>query len=202
MKLLKKNQVIILVIMVMFITIGYLSYENTETTESVTNISFGDAALVSTVGLVENDDENSETENEEVNAAREEETEETAVELVEEQKPIDDYFISSKLQRDAMYSQMLEAYQRILDNKDMPVDQKTSASEEIGKINTIRNAIMISENLIKNKNVDDVVIFVNDESINVIIKAEEPTSDTIAQVQNIIAREMNVKIEDIHIANR
>ena len=54
-----------------------------------------------------------------------------------------------------------------------------------------------------NKNqISDVVIFVNDKSINVIVKADTLEQDTIAQIQNIIAREMNAEIENIHISNK
>lgn len=61
---------------------------------------------------------------------------------------------------------------------------------------------MICDNLIKTKGISDVVIFVNDKSINVIVKADTLEQDTIAQIQNIIAREMNAEIENIHISNK
>ena len=46
------------------------------------------------------------------------------------------------------------------------------------------------------------ISFVNDKSINVIVKADTLEQDTIAQIQNIIAREMNAEIENIHISNK
>ena len=61
---------------------------------------------------------------------------------------------------------------------------------------------MICENLIKTKGIEDVVIFVNDKSISVIVKADKLENDTIAQIQNIIAREMDAEIENIHISNK
>ena len=61
---------------------------------------------------------------------------------------------------------------------------------------------MICENLIKTKGIDDVIIFVNDKSISVVVKAENLEEDKIAQIQNIIAREMNTQINDIHISNK
>ena len=61
---------------------------------------------------------------------------------------------------------------------------------------------MISENLIKTKGFEDVVIFVNTNSISVIIKAEEISSEQIAQVQNIISRELEVGAEIIHISTK
>ena len=61
---------------------------------------------------------------------------------------------------------------------------------------------MISENLIKNKGFEECVIFVNDTSISIIVKTKELTEEQIAQIQNIIAREMNAEIENIHISNK
>jgi len=61
---------------------------------------------------------------------------------------------------------------------------------------------MISENLIKTKGFEDVIIFQNDDSISLVIDKEELNKEDIAQVQSIIAREMEAKIEDIHIMNK
>lgn len=198
MKLLKKNQLIVLVITLMFITIGYLSYnpgtQNKEVSgTSLNNGTFGDATLVNSNELVE--DEKKEV-------AETQETKETSISTNSEVNKFEDYFISSRLQREAMYSQMVEAYQRILDNQDVSEEQRTSSGEEINRINSIRNAIMICENLIKNKDIEDVVVFVNENSINVVIKSDNLGGDLIAQIQNIVSRELNVQIENIHISNK
>ena len=206
MKLLKRNQIVILVITLMFITIGYLSYnpstENKEVSSSLNNGTFGDAALVSSDDvLVSNDDLNSEQDNT-GDAEVVEESIDSSISTNSKTNKFEDYFVSSKLQREAMYSQMIEAYQRILDNKDISQEQKTLSGEEINKINSTRNAIMICENLIKNKDIEDVVIFVNDDSVNIVIKSDNPGSDLIAQVQNIVSRELGVEIENIHISSK
>ena len=117
-------------------------------------------------------------------------------------KVSDEYFTTSRLGRDTMYSQMIDSYQKILDNDGISQEQKSIATSEISKINNTKNAIMISENLIKTKGFEDVVIFVNDKSISVILKGEDIEQNKIAQVQNIIARELNSDIENIHISNK
>ena len=72
----------------------------------------------------------------------------------------------------------------------------------VPKENKVKNAIMISENLIKTKGIEDVVIFSNDDSISVIVNKDQINKEDIAQIQSIIAREMNAKIDDIHITNQ
>ena len=90
----------------------------------------------------------------------------------------------------------------MLDSTTIGTEQKAIAQNEITKINNTKNAIMIAENLIKTKGFEDVLILVNDANINVVIKAEKLEINEIAQIQNIIAREMNAKIENIHITNK
>lgn len=112
----------------------------------------------------------------------------------------DDYFSKSKLERDTMYSQMLESYENVLNGINSLETQKQSASEEIKKINNTKNGIMICENLIATKGFSKCVIFVNGESVSAIIGAQELKQEEISQIQNILSRELNAKIENIHIS--
>ena len=112
------------------------------------------------------------------------------------------YFAELRLERDKMYSQMLESYQKILSNSQISETQKEIAENEIKKINDTRNAIMIAENLIKNKGFQDLIIFINGDSISIIVKAKELKEEQIAQIQNIISRELKGEIENIHISNK
>ena len=112
----------------------------------------------------------------------------------------DNYFKTSKLERDTMYSQMLETYQKVIDSENTLETQRQSATEEITKINNIKNSIMICENLIGTKGFENNVIFVNGDSVTAIIGATELKQEDVAQIQNIISRELNTSIENIHIA--
>lgn len=114
----------------------------------------------------------------------------------------DEYFVKSKMERDTMYSQMMETYEKVLNSSNALEMQKEAATQEISKINEIKNSIMICENLIKTKGFENNIIFVNGESVSVIIGAEELKPEEIAQVQNIISRELKAEIENIHIATK
>ena len=191
-KNIKSNQIILFVVALMLVTAGYLSYTIKGTPVSSNIVSENEVASIGVAQLVSSNniiDENS------LNIASVETSTNT-------QTTQDDYFATSRLGRDTMYSQMIESYQNLLDNQNVSEEQKTVATKEITKINNTQNSIMICENLIKTKGIDDVVIFVNDKSINVIVKAEKLEPDTIAQIQNIIAREMNAEIDNIHISNK
>lgn len=218
MKVLKRNQIVIFVIALMLVTAGYLNYTANNgfipassgdiTGEDLEKIAgIGDATLVSGNITEDNTIENSEQTNKEEKEAKPQEentnntvTNQTIASNTNTTK--DDYFATSKLGRDTMYSQMIESYQKILENDAISEAQKTIASEEIKKINETQNAIMIAENLIKTKGFEDCVILVNDKSINIIVKADALEPEKIAQIQNIASRELKAEISDIHISNK
>ena len=226
MKLLKKNQVIIYAIAIMLMAAGYLNYttnqngESLETstqTEESSNMAIaniGDARLVSSNDIVSNETNNTNntnlnntsTNNQASNqtsnttenwASGENNTQETNAKVED-----DDYFAKSNLERDTMYSQMLETYQNILNSSNASETQKQSATQEITKINETKNGIMICENLLQTKGFKNSVVFVNGESISVIIGAEEIKQEEVAQIQNIISRELKANIENIHISTK
>ena len=226
MKFFKKNQVIISVIALMLMAAGYLNFTNNgsdfnKTAETGSLIdseqmaAIGDAQLVSTKpaeaneikdenlnateeNTIKNEIDSNENSNKEADNKQENNTIETNSKTV----TTSEYFTESRLEREKMYSQMIETYQKILEKSGISESQKTTAQCEIKKINEQKNAIMITENLIKNKGYEDLIIFVNNTSINVIIKSKKLEAEQIAQVQNIITRELNSKIENIHISNK
>ena len=219
MKFFKKNQILIYVIALMLVAAGYLNYTSTEhdpnsiiqTTTDAEQLAgtknIGDAQLVSsniTTNTAENTSTIENTKTSEDTATNETsntlDTENTSNAVTTSSKTKDDYFTKSKLERETMYSQMLETYEKVLNGINSLETQKQSASEEIKKINDTKNSIMICENLIATKGFENCVIFVNGESVSVIIGAEEITPEEMAQLQNILSRELNAKIENIHIA--
>ena len=230
MKTLKKNQIVLFVIGLMIIAAGYLSYTNNENNnlmeagmivDSEEMAGIGDAKLVSanvaelntiesntiqsntvndiaiesntTTNNVVNEVINEEIDSNQINEANAIETNSISV---------DEYFTTSRLERDAMYSQRIENYQDILNNGNISEAQKKTAQAEITSLNSEQNAIMIAENLIKTKGIEDLIIFINGESINIIVKGDDLDKEEIAQIQNIVTRELEADIENIHIMNK
>ena len=212
--ILKKNQVIISAIAIMLIAAGYMNYtantkdalEASVLADTEAYAQLGDATLVSanvtdntTIGTaISTNTENTENIENSENTGNTENTEATQT----SSSSSDEYFTESRLEREKMYSQMLESYQNILENSQISETQKEISQNEIKNINDTKNAIMIAENLIKNKGFEDVVIFVNGESISVIIKGAEITPEQIAQIQNIVSRELSAEVDNIHISNK
>lgn len=223
----KKSEVAVYAIALMLVTAGYFNYlkfdngkakevysEDVQNLEQQANV--GDAVLVSNNEVK---DENANTEEEakveENKIEKESKTEENK--QVEEQKTEenkegqkqnkdnskDDYFASTKLDREKMYASMISSYEEILNNSNVTEAQKAIATQEIAKVNNTKNAIMISENLILTKGFKNVVILVNEDSANVVVEVQEELSkDKVAILQNIVARELGKTIENIHISEK
>lgn len=232
MKILKKNQIVIIVIAVMLITAGYLNYKTGDENSLLTSSNLldseksvaeiGDAKLVSSNNITEEDDKNEILEENMKKSKEDFNVESKLVENQDENEKIkesnennliketsanvkvedDSYFATSRLTRDTMYSQIIESYEKILENQSVSTEQKAIAQTEIKKINELKNSIMITENLIKTKGFNDVIIFVNDSSINAIIKSDNLKQEDIAQIQNIITRELKADLDNIHISNK
>ena len=225
--LLKKNQVIIYVIALMLVTAGYLNY-TTNTAEQVSAqttmemeanddmqiADIGDATLVNSEAVSENEVTENTTENtsstngnttQEANenvTQNTNTTENNTATQTSATVTTDEYFTKSKLERDTMYSQMIESYENVLNSSNSLETQKQSATEEIKKINDTKNSIMICENLISTKGFTNNIIFVNGDSISVIIGVEQLQQEEVAQIQNIISRELHAEIENIHISTK
>ena len=209
----KKGSIAIYVFALMLVTAGYWNYisKESQTIETVSmsqnnenqqneqnneqsDEHLGDAALVSNNELINEENQKTQENLQQKDTENQESNQQTSEQ--------DSYFEESKLSRDTMYSQTLETYQGILNNSNVSEEQKSVVTQQIAELNKEKNAIMICENLISAKGFDKCVVFVNVDSISVIIGRDELKADEIAQIQNIISREMGAEVRNIHIMTK
>ena len=202
----KKGTVALYVVALMLVTAGYWSYISNES-KMLETVSVANENTVTQQSNSANETQQTDSRDENLGDATlvsnndvKDETTNTATETIAKKE--DDYFESSKLSRDKMYSQTLETYNGILNNSNVSEEQKSIVTQEITKLNKEKNAIMICENLMSTKGFDKCVIFVNVDSISVIVGVDELKTDEIAQIQNIISREIGAKVENIHIMTK
>ena len=186
----KKNQILAWMVTIMLGVAGYLNYANdpsrnfdVEVTGKIDE-NLGDAVLVDSSNLVSNVDDYMED-----------------IEASAKLISANEYFAESRIERNNIFAEKLELYEKMLENEQLSEEQKIIAQEEIKKINSQKNAISIAENLIKLKGFGDVVIMQNEESINVVVAEEKLTEEKVAQIQNIIQNELGSRAENIHINN-
>jgi len=207
-KVIKKNQILAGAVTLMLVTAGYLNYKYDPTKPYDIEVSgrieenLGDAVLVDSNGNIQ--ELNSELNDiEDYTVSFEDATPvfQNNTNLISNESEDENYFISTRIDRVNNYAEQIESYENLLESSNVNEEQKNKALIEIERINNIRNSIMIAENLIKLKGFEDVVILVNDNSINVIVLADDLTNVEVAQIQSIIVNEFSVKIENIHIIN-
>ena len=204
MKILKRNLIIVTVIALMLVAAGYLNFANqnrennliptSSVADSEMMAGIGDAQLVNANEVSQNNVESDTNQENIVNEVKNTN--------ISEQTQEDSYFDETRLEREKMYSQMLENYQKILETNNLSSDEKKNAQEEIKEINNEKNAIMIAENLVKTKGFKDIIIFKNNGNVTAIIKADKLEEKEISQLQNIITRELNVSINKINISKK
>ena len=191
----KIKQYLLIAIALVLFSVGFINYKSNGNEEDrqfavVENENadmIGDVELVSSGSVVENEEmvgavvDNDEQKN-------------TSMDT--------DYFETIRIERDAMYSRMLETYHKMIENDKLVETQKAIAVQEIEKITNQQNAIMISENLIKNKGFEDAVVLANEDVINVVVKSAVLSNEDIGKIQNIIEREFKVSLENVNISNK
>ena len=210
---------------VMLIGIGYANFSGSENndiqnqviqTASESENNLGDVQLVNSeaTSLVENDNtvnnsntqasnsNSTEIENNVEETNSETETTSTSESSNNTSTSTTEYFTELKLDRDNIYSQKLEAYQQIVDSTAISSEQKAIAIQEIEKITDEQNSISVAEELIKLKGFEDVVIYANDNAVTVIVRSANLSSDQVAQIQNIVTRQLDVSVSNISISNK
>lgn len=195
--IIKKKEVLLGLLAVLFLLIGFLSYkpigkEKISNTQNEADSSLGEATLVSSNGVCEDSNQTSELE-------ENENTIETSEEIKDD---LNNYFVKAKMDRDNIYSQTLEIYERMLENSEISNDQKIIAQNAITDISNERKTIAVTENLIMLKGFENVVIFKNENEVSVIVKSDVLLPENVSQIQNIVEREFKIDVKNINITNK
>lgn len=115
----------------------------------------------------------------------------------------DAYFVSAKLEKEDTYDKQVKYHEEIMYNENSDEATKTMAQSEINNIVEKMSVEMIIESLLEAKGFSDVLALINDDNVNIVVKTpEELNISQVAQIQNVVMREANVKSENIHIITK
>lgn len=189
----RKKQITLCVVAITLIGIGYMNHvkENSNLISveyEIDDNNIGDVKLVNSDSLIM---EENVVENVIVNHEK----------FQNEVEVENDYYTKTKLERDIMFSEMLETYNEIINNTEVSDVQKSIAIQEIKNINDQKNGIMVTENLIKNKGYEDVVVLINNDTVTAVVKKEMLYDIDIVKIQNIIEEKLGYTAEKITITN-
>ena len=194
-KVFRKNQIVFLMLGVILVTAGYLNYTYTPEVKYKTELTGNiDDTLGDTIYVNAFTDDNAiETT---AKPIQPDEIEEDKKQDVKK----DTYFAQTKIQRDNMLQQQIDTYKEILESENIGSEQKMNAQSKIEEITKLKNSIMIAENLILIKDIEDVVIMTSGKNVNVVIKNEkELEKEKVAQIYSIVNKELEADINNIQI---
>ena len=132
---------------IMLIGVGYINFNMQS--EKQRQLAVENKANIGDVELVSSSSTDLDTQLEEYIAEEVNNTTQYIEEEIEnEEDEISNYYTNSKLERDKMYSQMLETYQKIADNTNISAEQKSIAINEISKITNLKIFLMEKESML------------------------------------------------------
>ncbi len=110
-----------------------------------------------------------------------------------------DYFVSAKLSREQIRAKNREALMAIVQDSSISEELKADAMKTL--VNMTKNAEKedICESLLEAKGFQEIVVHIEEDSVNVTVNAASITQQEVAQIEDIIIRETGVKVSQIYV---
>ncbi|MDR1700489.1 MAG: SpoIIIAH-like family protein [Lachnoclostridium sp.] len=209
-KIMRKNQIIITALVIMVAVAGYLSLANEESNLlSVGNMLESEIPDSELEDISDEDMAAAEIGQEEALAisegaitdATEESSKDNAGEAVMVGNSVaGSYFESAKLSREQTRAKNKETLMQLANSKNATNKQKESAMNEIVNMTTISEKETATENLLAAKSFENVIVSIVEDSVDVVVDAEELTEQQIAQIADIVMRKTEVSPDKIAIS--
>lgn len=210
-RIFKKNQVIITALAIMIAVAGYLNFSDTD-------FGFGskEASTDSSGTIVEDIDSldydiSDETALLEENAATtvtdstsdSEDAQETATDIPGEAvlTGASTFAAQAKVSREQVRSQNREELQSIIDNPDIPEEQKQQAVATMVDMTEKAEKEAAAELLLAAKGFENSVVNLTGDSADVVVPMEEIPDDKRAQIEDIVKRKTDIAPENIVITS-
>jgi stage III sporulation protein AH len=111
-----------------------------------------------------------------------------------------DYFVQAKMDKEQSRSENAESLKAIADDVNSSDEIKAEAQAKMITMTDNSEKEMRIETLINKMGFDDTyVLFADNGSIDIVIKTPSLSSSQTAQITDIVTRQGDVEVEDIHI---
>ncbi len=189
MKFIKKNQVSMMAIIAVLLVAGYVNYKYDPEREK----QLGETVFVNAKEGYVYDKKIEEEKT--VDEKKVQEIEEEKVKNEEE-----DILAQFKLQRENMNSELIDAYNKVINNESSSSEKISLYQEKLNDLISTKHLVTMVENIIKTNGVENVVLIATNGNINAIIASEEDVpKEKIAIVESIIKNEFKVDSNKIGI---
>ena len=111
-----------------------------------------------------------------------------------------DYFESAKLSREQTRAKNKETLLKLVNSKTASDAQKEKAMNEIVAMTAVNEKETATENLLAAKGFDETVVTIVNDSVDVIVNAEELTEQQIAQIEDVVKRKAECTSDKIVIS--
>ncbi len=188
MKIIKKSQIAVLSILLMVGVAGYINYKYNPIREKnlgqTMYVNGKDSFTYDKVGIYSDNSSNTNDET-----------------TTKSNKNDDSTLAVFKYDRDNMYSELSENYNSVIKNEKSSEKEIKEYQQKLSEIIKQKNLIIMVENVIKAKGIEDIVIIpTNNDNINVVIKSKEDlTQQQIAQIQQILVDQLGANANKISI---
>lgn len=125
----------------------------------------------------------------------------TEEEVMTSTKGVDGKFFDQyRNQREKTRSENISLLESIISDSESTTAAVSSAQEEIINLTKISEKEMVVENLVKAKGFKDVIVFIHEGYVNVVVDAEQLSTAQASQIQDIVVRECKVEANKVCIA--
>ncbi len=124
----------------------------------------------------------------------------TEEEIMNASSVSEEFFGEYRTQREKTRQENIALLEGIIADDASDGDMVKKAQEELIGLTTASEKEMVVESLIKAKGFKDVISFIHEGYVNVVVNAEQLTPAQAAQIQDIVIRECSVEASKVSIA--
>ena len=112
---------------------------------------------------------------------------------------LDEYFSEAKLSKDNSRSRALEILNQTATNESFDGDVRRQAQDKIVSIAENTEKETIIENLAKAKGYKNISVYIDGESVEIIVKKDNFSSDDAKTIKEIVTSELDTSAKNIKI---
>ena len=98
-----------------------------------------------------------------------------------------DYFVEARLTREQQNASTIQTFRSIIDDKNVSQAQRDDVTKKMSEKVTVSDKEQTIERTLKGKGFEDVICFIEDGQVRVIVKAKDVNQQQRKQIQDTVA---------------
>lgn len=205
--ILRKNQVIIAALAIMIVIAGYLNFTkgvvndpSKEAQGSASTNKDGQSADLSKDELEEPSANVDDNNNLKVNDNDSDDKDGVGSSILASAQLNNDFFVSSKLQREQTRAASEADLKEIISNKDLSDEQVKAALDKLLELQETKELETAAETLLQAKGFSDALVTIIKGQVDVVVNVTNLSEQDMAQIQDIVKRKTGISAKNIVIS--